>query len=134
MDLLVGADGIHSTMRELVFGPQHQRLRQLGFHAACTFTGTAIPSMPSDRFTTTDSADSAVGLYAPRDDKIAAWAIHRTPDPEPPADPHATVAATFPDLGWLVHEVLAHCCRHRSCTTTKSPRLGFHSGAMAASP
>ena len=33
-DLLVGADGIHSTVRRLVFGPEEQFFRYLGFHAA----------------------------------------------------------------------------------------------------
>lgn len=37
-DLLVGADGIHSTVRSLVFGPERDYLRYLGFHtAAYTF-------------------------------------------------------------------------------------------------
>ncbi|MGH3929558.1 MAG: FAD-dependent oxidoreductase, partial [Pseudonocardiaceae bacterium] len=33
-DLLVGADGIHSTVRSLVFGAERRYLRYLGFHTA----------------------------------------------------------------------------------------------------
>ncbi|MCC7153205.1 MAG: FAD-binding domain [Bryobacterales bacterium] len=33
-DLVVGADGLHSRLRELVFGPQHQFERFLGYKAA----------------------------------------------------------------------------------------------------
>jgi 2-polyprenyl-6-methoxyphenol hydroxylase-like FAD-dependent oxidoreductase len=38
-DLLVGADGIHSVVRSLTFGPESEYLRFLGFHtAAYTFS------------------------------------------------------------------------------------------------
>lgn len=33
-DLVVGADGLHSTTRRLVFGPEEQYLRHLGFYVA----------------------------------------------------------------------------------------------------
>ena len=33
-DLVVGADGVHSTVRRLVFGPESRYLRPLGFHTA----------------------------------------------------------------------------------------------------
>jgi 2-polyprenyl-6-methoxyphenol hydroxylase-like FAD-dependent oxidoreductase len=34
-DLLIGADGIHSNTRRLVFGPEEQFGRYLGYHVAC---------------------------------------------------------------------------------------------------
>ncbi|HUY75713.1 MAG TPA: hypothetical protein VMV29_03010 [Ktedonobacterales bacterium] len=34
-DLLVGADGMHSAMRALVFGPEAQFSRDLGYTLAC---------------------------------------------------------------------------------------------------
>ncbi|MEE6176079.1 FAD-dependent monooxygenase [Mycobacterium sp. 050134] len=33
-DLVVGADGLHSATRRLIFGPEHQYLRHLGFYTA----------------------------------------------------------------------------------------------------
>lgn len=33
-DLVVGADGMHSAVRELTFGPEHQFLHHLGFYTA----------------------------------------------------------------------------------------------------
>lgn len=42
-DLLVGADGVHSRVRDLVFGPEADYLRYLGFPtAAFTFRDTAV--------------------------------------------------------------------------------------------
>jgi 2-polyprenyl-6-methoxyphenol hydroxylase-like FAD-dependent oxidoreductase len=34
-DVLIGADGIHSNTRRLVFGPEEQFGRYLGYHVAC---------------------------------------------------------------------------------------------------
>jgi len=33
-DLVVGADGLHSTVRRLVFGPEEQFIERLGMYAA----------------------------------------------------------------------------------------------------
>jgi 2-polyprenyl-6-methoxyphenol hydroxylase-like FAD-dependent oxidoreductase len=64
-DLLVGADGIHSTVRELVFGAESTYLRYLGFHtAAYTFVDDVLRDRLGDQFAMTDSVDRAVGLYA----------------------------------------------------------------------
>ncbi|SKT78209.1 monooxygenase FAD-binding protein [Mycobacteroides abscessus subsp. massiliense] len=41
-DIVVGADGLHSATRRLVFGPEHQYLRHLGFY-------TALASLPDYR-------------------------------------------------------------------------------------
>jgi 2-polyprenyl-6-methoxyphenol hydroxylase-like FAD-dependent oxidoreductase len=48
-DLLVGADGIHSTVRRLVVGEERDHLRYLGFHtAAFTVHRAADPALPAD--------------------------------------------------------------------------------------
>ena len=50
-DLLVGCDGIHSAVRALVFGPEHQYLRYLGFHtAAFSFDDPAVHTEVARRF------------------------------------------------------------------------------------
>jgi 2-polyprenyl-6-methoxyphenol hydroxylase-like FAD-dependent oxidoreductase len=33
-DLVIGADGVHSTVRRLVFGPEQRHVRHLGYHVA----------------------------------------------------------------------------------------------------
>src|ERR1051325_3410733 len=55
-DLLIGADGIHSTVRELVFGEEQQFFRYLGFHtAAYVFEDPEIHRRLNGRFCLTDS-------------------------------------------------------------------------------
>ncbi|MFC4857072.1 FAD-dependent monooxygenase [Actinophytocola glycyrrhizae] len=109
-DLLVGADGIHSAVRGMVFGEERTFLRHLGFHtAAWTFDDAAIRARVGDRFCLTDSVDRQLGLYGLRDGRVAAFAVHRTTDRELPADPRAALLAEYGGLGWVAPEALARC-------------------------
>ncbi|RKT55019.1 FAD-dependent monooxygenase [Saccharothrix australiensis] len=109
-DLLVGADGIHSTVRRLVFGDEAEFLRYLGFHtAAFTFTDPEVHRLVAGRFCLTDTVGGQVGCYGLRDGGVAAFTVHRTPDPTLPADPRAAVRATYGTLGWIVPRVLERC-------------------------
>jgi 2-polyprenyl-6-methoxyphenol hydroxylase-like FAD-dependent oxidoreductase len=109
-DLLVGADGIHSAVREMVFGAERNYLRYLGFHtAAFTFPDPDIHAQVGDRFCLTDSIDRQFGLYGLRDGRVAAFAVHHTTDPTLPADPQAAVRTEYRSLGWVVPDVLAQC-------------------------
>ncbi len=109
-DLLVGADGIHSTVRGLVFGEEREHLRYLGFHtAAFTFDDPAIHARLGDRFCLTDSVDRQMGLYGLRDGRVAAFTVHRAADPTLPRDPRAALLAEHGSLGWVVPRALAHC-------------------------
>jgi 2-polyprenyl-6-methoxyphenol hydroxylase-like FAD-dependent oxidoreductase len=109
-DLLVGADGIHSTIRRLAFGPDSIYLRYLGFHtAAYAFADPHIRRRLGDQFAITDTMDRAVGLYAIRNGRIAVFTVHRSRNPALPKDPRAALQATYSDLGWLIPDTLAHC-------------------------
>ncbi|WP_433274105.1 FAD-dependent monooxygenase [Actinosynnema sp. CS-041913] len=109
-DLLVGADGIHSTVRRLVFGDEARFFRYLGFHtAAFTFTDPEIHALVAGRFCLTDTVGRQIGCYGLRDGRVAAFTVHRTPDPTLPADPRAAVRAAYGTLGWIVPRVLDRC-------------------------
>jgi 2-polyprenyl-6-methoxyphenol hydroxylase-like FAD-dependent oxidoreductase len=109
-DLLVGADGIHSRIRGLVFGAESTYLRYLGFHtAAYTFADDVLRDRLGDQFAITDSVDRAVGLYAIRNGRVAVFTVHRTADAALPKDPRAAIQSMYADRGWLVPEALTHC-------------------------
>ena len=109
-DLLVGADGIHSAVRRLVFGPERRYLRPLGFHtAAWTFVDPQVHAELRGRFCLTDTIDRQVGLYGLPGDRVAAFTVHRTADPALPVDPRAAVRERYRDLGWVVPRVLDRC-------------------------
>ncbi|MET8755068.1 FAD-dependent monooxygenase [Streptomyces sp. NPDC004667] len=44
-DLVIGADGLHSTVRRLAFGPEHRYVRHLGYYAA-TWSLPLDPPLP----------------------------------------------------------------------------------------
>lgn len=109
-DLLVGADGLHSTVRRLVFGPDSKFLRYLGFHtAAFTFYDPGILEAMEGHFCLTDTVDRQVGLYALRGGRVAVFAVHRTADPTLPDDVRSAIRRAYGGLGWLVPEVLGRC-------------------------
>ncbi|WP_092627589.1 FAD-dependent oxidoreductase [Actinopolyspora mzabensis] len=109
-DLLVGADGVHSTVRTLVFGEERNHLRHLGFHtAAFTFHAPEIHARLADRYCLTDTVDRQIGLYGLRGEKVAVFAVHRTSDPTLPTDPRAALLDNYGSLGWVVPTALARC-------------------------
>ncbi|MEU6780422.1 FAD-dependent monooxygenase [Nonomuraea angiospora] len=109
-DLLVGADGIHSTVRGHVFGPERRFLRYLGFHtAAYSFDDADIHAEVTRQFCLTDTVDRQMGLYGLRDRRVAIFTVHRTPDPMLPADPRAAIRHEYGALGWVAPRALAAC-------------------------
>ncbi|MEV0068010.1 MULTISPECIES: FAD-dependent oxidoreductase [unclassified Amycolatopsis] len=109
-DLLVGADGVHSTVRGLVFGPEHGYFKYLDFHtAAFTFEDPKVQPLVRDRFCLSDSTGAQLGCYGLRDGRVAVFAVHRTPDPTLPADRAAALRREYRGLGWIAPRVLAAC-------------------------
>lgn len=114
--LLVGADGIHSTVRSLVFGPEKRFLRQLGFHtAAFVFDDAEVRAAVAGRFCLTDTVGRQLGFYGLRDGRVAAFAVHRTrtgdgaPEAPLPQDARAAVRREYGTLGWVAPRALAAC-------------------------
>jgi 2-polyprenyl-6-methoxyphenol hydroxylase-like FAD-dependent oxidoreductase len=108
-DLLVGADGVHSRVRQLVFGPERDYLRYLGFHTgAFTFRDTAVRNEVGDAVCLTESTDRQVGVYGLRDGRLAVFTVHREADPALPASPGDAVRAAYAPLGWVTPQVLRH--------------------------
>jgi 2-polyprenyl-6-methoxyphenol hydroxylase-like FAD-dependent oxidoreductase len=109
-DLLIGADGIHSAVRREVFGPEASYLRFLGFHtAAFSFDAPSIHDEVGGRFCLTDTMGSQFGFYSLRDGRVAAFAVHRTTDPDVPADTQAAIRSAYDGLGWVVPQALTLC-------------------------
>jgi 2-polyprenyl-6-methoxyphenol hydroxylase-like FAD-dependent oxidoreductase len=109
-DLVVGADGIHSSVRRLAFGDEPKFLRYLGFHtAAFVFDSPEVARDVHDRFALTDTVGRQMGFYALRDGEVAAFAVHRTADPTLPVDVRAAVRDTYRGLGWLAPQALDRC-------------------------
>ncbi|MEU6998304.1 FAD-dependent oxidoreductase [Nonomuraea sp. NPDC046570] len=107
-DLLVGADGAHSRVRELVFGDERRFVRYLGHHVAVFLLRNEALNRPiGRRYWALTLPGLSAGAYALRDGWLATMFLRREPDPALPDDPAATLRRHFGGLGWLVPEMLA---------------------------
>lgn len=110
VDLLVGADGIHSRIRDLAFGPEQPLLRPLGYHTASyLFRDDQLRHRIGNRFLLVAVPDRQLGLYPTDNGQVAAWLVHRTDDPTLPADPRAELLDRYRGMGDLADRALAHC-------------------------
>lgn len=117
VDLLVGADGIYSRVRALLFGPAERYVHRLGYDtAAFMCDGKGAYANLAGSLTTLTTPGRQVGAYPTGDGQVAAFFIHRARRPE--AD-YSRIAAreelqrTYGDLGWVVPRLLEETSRVR---------------------
>ncbi len=109
-DVLVGCDGIHSRVRRLVFGAEHEYLRHLGLHtAAYCFDDSEVRAGIGHRFCMTDTVRRAMGFYGLTETRVAVFAVHHAPNPTLPRDARAELRREYASLGWVVPRALAAC-------------------------
>ncbi|MFI9534413.1 FAD-dependent monooxygenase [Nocardia fusca] len=110
-DLVIGADGLHSRTRELVFGPEAQFHRYLGYcFAGFTMRNTLKLSRETVLWNT---PGRAAAIYAVGDNDDTVHALLNFAHPAPPLDafrnPQAQrelVGDVFADAGWQVPDML----------------------------
>ncbi|WP_349258243.1 FAD-dependent monooxygenase [Stackebrandtia sp.] len=112
-ELLVGADGLHSGVRALVFGPEAEHLVDLR-HMVAAFPLDSAPSTVSEGAGTTfigPGRTAAVINLGP--DRSSAFFAYRCADPRSELDdgPRTALPRRFGDLGGAVPEAL----RRLSC-------------------
>ncbi|MFC4062527.1 FAD-dependent oxidoreductase [Planomonospora corallina] len=111
-DLLVGADGLHSEVRRLVFGPERRYLHSLGYHTASYLLEDAVLAAETGRRAVLVGVPGRqAGLYPVRDGRLAAFLVHAAPQAAPPADARAEILRRYRGMGALVDRILAHCPR-----------------------
>jgi 2-polyprenyl-6-methoxyphenol hydroxylase-like FAD-dependent oxidoreductase len=110
VDLVIGADGVHSRIRRLVFGHEQQFARYLGHHVAAFFVhDEALSRRLGTRYHTVSVPGRMAGAYALRDGTVATLFLRRDPDRTLPEDRRAAVREGFGDLGWVIPELLDGC-------------------------
>lgn len=108
-DLLVGADGLHSAVRRLIFGVDSTAMRYLGCQvAACVVDGYR----PREELTyvTHNLPGGQVGRFAMRDDRTLFLFIFRSAEPDVPDGLEAGKARLrreFAGAGWECPQILA---------------------------
>jgi 2-polyprenyl-6-methoxyphenol hydroxylase-like FAD-dependent oxidoreductase len=108
-DVLVGADGVHSRIRDLVFGDGGLWSCALGYDtAAFAFRDEKIETLLEGRFTVLSAPGRHIVLCPLREGRIAAMFVHRSSGLSPPAHPLATLLELYGPLKWCVPKLLRH--------------------------
>ncbi|MBB5955351.1 2-polyprenyl-6-methoxyphenol hydroxylase-like FAD-dependent oxidoreductase [Saccharothrix tamanrassetensis] len=104
-DLVVGADGLHSVVRRLAFGPEERYLTYLGHHIA----GVELAGNPFglDRTGLIYTEPNRGVLVNP----TSATFIFPAPAPLDRDDAHRVLAEVFGDAGWEVPRLLKQLTR-----------------------
>jgi len=108
-DLLVGADGLHSAVRNLVFGPQARFERRLGYSAAA-FEAQGYRPRDEDVYLIYSQPGRMVGRFTLRDDRtlfLLVFAEHRPLLPETPGSQKALLREIYGGDGWECDQMLA---------------------------
>lgn len=107
VDLLIGADGLHSTVRRLAFGPEDQYRYDFGADVV-SFDLSDPPAELADRTTFLALVGRSAGIYPQRDGRLAAFFTFATDRPagQPTGDAVAALGRVYGDLGWAWPEVI----------------------------
>ncbi|MEU0312951.1 FAD-dependent oxidoreductase [Nocardioides sp. NPDC006273] len=115
-DLLVGADGLHSATRRLVFGPEEDVRLDLN-HMAGVFTLDTLPDGVEPGVTTslTDTGRT-LAIVSTGPDQAVAFFGYRTERPmdELAHGPQVALPRAYGDMGWVAPAVLDQLTRAES--------------------
>ena len=109
-DLVIGADGLHSTVRELAFGPERQFERRLGYRVAA-FEVEGYRPRDELAYVTYSTPGRQVGRFSLRGDRtmfLFVFVSEGMAGPEPPdaAGRKALLHEVFADAGWECPQIL----------------------------
>ncbi|UGT90772.1 FAD-binding domain [Mycobacterium ostraviense] len=105
-DLVIGADGLHSNVRGLAFGPERNYERYLGCKVAAWVVGGYRPRDDLS-YVTYNIPGRQVGRFALRGDRTMFLFIFRAPRCEGGAAPKDQLRYAFGGAGWECREILA---------------------------
>jgi 2-polyprenyl-6-methoxyphenol hydroxylase-like FAD-dependent oxidoreductase len=108
-DLVFGADGIHSRVRRLVFGPERQFVRHRGYYYA--IAGTPLADEPRDgprrRVAYAHSAPGRLAVRGgPKEPQMYMFAAPELGFADE-AEQRRVLTERFADMGWQVPDMLA---------------------------
>jgi 2-polyprenyl-6-methoxyphenol hydroxylase-like FAD-dependent oxidoreductase len=108
-DLAIGADGLHSAVRRIAFGPERSFARHLGYWAA-SFIADDYPHRDEHAYVSRGRPGRQASRYALRGGRSAFLFVFVADGDTPPDDMaarKALIADRFQDDGWELPEILA---------------------------
>ncbi|WP_326829732.1 FAD-dependent monooxygenase [Streptosporangium sp. NBC_01810] len=106
-DLLIGADGLHSATRALVFGPEEDYLLDLDHQVAVYMLDQRPAAIAPGTTGTLSSGGRTMAVISVGDGRNVAFFGYRTDRATPSQDPRTVLPEVYGDIGWVVPEVLA---------------------------
>ncbi|MEV0386819.1 FAD-dependent monooxygenase [Nonomuraea sp. NPDC050643] len=112
-DLLIGADGLHSATRALVFGPEEDYLLDLEHMVAVYMLDQRPDAIAPGTTGTLSSRGRTVAVISVGDGRTVAFFGYRTEAGTGTRadDPATVLPQVYGDLGWIIPEVLAGMAR-----------------------
>ncbi len=107
-DLLIGADGVHSSTRALVFGPEDQFSHYLGYTIAC-YPLTDRYGIGHAFKMYVEPGRMAAAYCTPKADELLMFFMYQSPKPEhvPREQRLARLREVFAGMGWLTEQFLS---------------------------
>ena len=109
VDLLIGADGLHSAARHMVFGAEDRFRLDLG-HVIAVYDLDRVPDeVPPNTSTSYNIPGRQVAVAHLGDGRTIAFFAYRTENAakELAAGARVTLPQVYKDVGWIVPEILA---------------------------
>jgi 2-polyprenyl-6-methoxyphenol hydroxylase-like FAD-dependent oxidoreductase len=106
-DLLVGADGIHSSVRELVFGREERYADYLGYYVAAFYSAPLMPGSTSSYLMHVEPG-MQVGVLPLSEQRWLSFVIYKTEDKGqiPPAERLQFLKDQARGVGWITADLL----------------------------
>lgn len=106
-DVVIGADGLRSRVRDLTFGDGSPWFRYMGFHtAAFVIDAPELCAELKMDAHLLSVPGRQIGLYPVRDGHVATFFVHRAADGRPPVSPIDALTAAYGDLDWRLPMIL----------------------------
>lgn len=115
-DLLVGADGVHSSVRDFAFGPESRWRHDFGALVA-SYDVVDPPAPVREKTTLLTSVGRSAGLYPRRDGRLSAFftfvadrdrSAERTSDRDSGRGAVGSLRRAYADLGWVWPDLIDH--------------------------
>ena len=137
-DLVIGADGLHSTVRTLAFGPQEKYEKHLGYTVAA-FEISGYRPRDDNVYVIYERPGRQVGRFALRDDRtlflfVLARDLGPVSYPNVVGAQKAFLRSTFAHDEWEVPQISQRSTVAPNCTSTASVRSGWTTGGEGGWP
>ncbi len=111
VDIVVGADGLHSQVRKLIFGPEERFEKDLGYRFA-VFESAGYAPRDEDVYVIHSATSRQLARFALRDGRTLFLLVFKKElmngvEPGSTAETHALLRSVFTDAGWESAPILA---------------------------